>query len=91
MGEAVVTDDYRPEFTAALEVIALAFREAVAKGAAMPVIVGGAAVEYHTVSGVQSADFDLVTANGSDAILVEALEEVGFRRAARQPAQPPSS
>lgn len=80
VGQLDMTDDYRPEFTRALEVIARAFHEAVVKGAEMPVIVGGAAVEYHTVSEVQSADFDLVTAYGSDAILVEELEKVGFKR-----------
>jgi hypothetical protein len=56
-------DDYRPAFTQALRVLAEAFALARRNGAELPVIVGGAAVEYHTVSAVQSGDIDLVTAH----------------------------
>ena len=71
-------DRHRPEFTRALRVLAEAFEIARGEGAAPPVIVGGAAVEDHTVSAVQSADIYLVTAE--DDILAAALEAVGFRR-----------
>ena len=46
---------FRPEFTEALAVLADAFTAAVARGAAPPVIVGGAAVEFYTAGGIQSA------------------------------------
>lgn len=71
-------DDYRPEFTEALRLLAEAFALAKSNGADLPVIVGGAAVEYHTASEVQSADIDLVTSDNE--IMVVALETCGFRR-----------
>jgi hypothetical protein len=69
---------YRAEFWRALNLLAEAFSIARGEGAALPVVVGGAAVEYHTASAVQSADFDLV--GGDDAAILGALEAVGFRR-----------
>jgi hypothetical protein len=69
---------YRAEFWRALNLLAEAFAIVRSKGAALPVVVGGAAVEYHTASAVQSADFDLV--GGDDAAILGALEAVGFRR-----------
>src|SRR3954451_1770493 len=68
---------FRPEFTEALEVLAAAFTAAVARGANQPVIVGGAAVEFYTAGGIQSADFDIVSVR--DDIVVEELKARGFR------------
>lgn len=69
---------YRPEFTAALGLLADAFAAARARGAELPVIVGGAAVEFYTAGQVQSGDFDLVSLN--DNAIVQELEARGFRR-----------
>jgi hypothetical protein len=69
---------YRAEFRRALILLAEAFSIARSRGAADPIVVGGAAVEYHTASAVQSADFDLV--GGDDAAILGALEAVEFRR-----------
>lgn len=73
-----MADPYRPEFTAALRLLAEAFAAAEGRGADRPVIVGGAAVEFHTGGGIQSADFDLVSVR--DDILAEELETRGFKR-----------
>src|SRR3954452_21005587 len=68
---------FQPEFTEALEVLAAAFTAAVARGASQPVIVGGAAVDFYTAGGIQSADFDIV--NIRDDIVVEELKARGFK------------
>jgi hypothetical protein len=73
-----MTESYRPEFLAVLRKLAEAFDRATRRGARLPVIVGGAAVEFYTMSIVQSGDVDLVSFD--DAILVEELEQLGFRR-----------
>lgn len=73
---------YRPGFVEALRLLERAFALAEERGAQLPVIVGGAAVEYHTGSAIQSGDVDL--AEGDEAIIAEALLEVGFRREDRR-------
>lgn len=50
--------------------------------ARLPIIVGGAAAEYHTASAIQSGDVDLV--EGETSLLEEALLEVGFRKEDRK-------
>ena len=52
---------FRPEFIEALTLLAKACDDVVAKGYDRPVLVGGAAVEFHTRSAVTSGDFDFVT------------------------------
>jgi hypothetical protein len=73
-----VTREYRPEFLAALDLLAKASTLMVAEGHAPPVLVGGAVVEFETRSAMTSGDLDLVSA--SDRALARALEAVGFRK-----------
>jgi hypothetical protein len=54
---------FRPEFIEALTLLARACSDLEAKGFQRPVLVGGAAVEFHTGSAVVSGDFDFVTAD----------------------------
>lgn len=72
------TSVYRAGFVETLRLLERAFALAEERGAVLPVIVGGAAVEYHTGSEIQSGDVDL--AEGDEAIIAEALVEVGFSR-----------
>ncbi|HWB50605.1 MAG TPA: hypothetical protein VG651_15960 [Stellaceae bacterium] len=69
---------YRPEFIAALSLLAEAFDEVVAAGYERPIIVGGAAVEFYTGGAVASGDFDVLTA--AQIELEAALQRKGFRR-----------
>ncbi|MBF0333382.1 MAG: hypothetical protein HQL40_07005 [Alphaproteobacteria bacterium] len=69
---------FRPEYTAALRVLARAFEEVQQRGFQCPVLVGGAAVEFWTGGSVVSGDFDILT--GADEYLLRALEADGFRR-----------
>lgn len=67
----------RPEFYYALELIGQACARLAAKGQALPVLVGGAVVEWYTASAYMSGDFDLliaVTEPMTDELLV-----LGFR------------
>lgn len=73
-----MSDTYRPEFVAALTLLAEAFDEVVAAGFERPVLVGGAAVEFYTGGAVASGDFDVVTAAQSE--LESALIRKGFVR-----------
>lgn len=69
---------YRQEFIDALKVIAAASRTVEAQNQRMPVVVGGAAVEFYTGGAFSTGDFDLVTAwqSGVEA----ALRDIGFER-----------
>jgi hypothetical protein len=69
---------FRPEFVEALTLLARACDDVVAGGYPRPVLVGGAAVEFHTGSAVTSGDFDFVTQ--AQAAFEEALVRYGFRR-----------
>jgi hypothetical protein len=69
---------YRLEYLEALRRLSRAFDLAEARGSARPVVVGGSAVEFHTLGVVQSGDIDLVTPSADT--VGEALVEVGFRR-----------
>lgn len=73
---------YRREFLASLRLLEQAFALARRRGAQLPVIVGGAAVEYHTGGAIQSGDVDLVEV--SEHIVAQALLDVGFRREDRR-------
>ena len=73
---------YRPEFTAALGLIAEAFDMVKAAGYARPVLVGGAAVEFYTASAIVSGDFDIVSS--APTPLENALLAVGFVREDRR-------
>jgi hypothetical protein len=52
---------YRPEFEAALRLLARMGEEMAATGYSRPVLVGGAAVEYYSQSAIGTGDFDLCT------------------------------
>ena len=70
---------YRPEFEAALRLLARASEAMVARGLRRPVLVGGAAVELYTGSGITTGDFDLAT--GRQDAFEEELQRVGFVKA----------
>lgn len=70
--------DYRPEFLAALDLLARASALMLAEGRSPPVLVGGAVVEFDTLGAITSGDLDLVSAD--QLALERALEAVGFRR-----------
>jgi hypothetical protein len=69
---------FRPAFIEALSLLAQACDDLADKGYERPVLVGGAAVEFHTGSFVVSGDFDFVTDN--QLAFEEALIGHGFRR-----------
>src|SRR5688572_9363723 len=73
-----MTSGFRPEFVEALHLLASAIEKLRHSGAALPILVGGAAVEFYTGGSVTTGDFDLV-APDQDAT-ENALVEVGFRR-----------
>lgn len=73
---------YRPEFTEALRLLALACADLESLGHRPPVLVGGAAVEFYTGGAVTSGDFDFV---GADTrAFGKALIAHGFRREDRR-------
>ena len=69
---------YRPEFEKALRVFASVSEAVEAAGFAPPVLVGGAAVELYSLSGIATGDFDVVTAR--EDIFEQALLQHGFVR-----------
>lgn len=69
---------YRPEFEAALRLLARASEAMVARGFQRPVLVGGAAAEFWSVSAVTTGDFDLCTIRQSE--LEEEMQKLGFVR-----------
>jgi hypothetical protein len=69
---------YRQEFLDALTLLAQACNDMAAKGRLRPVLVGGAAVEFHTGSAMVSGDFDFVTADQRE--FEEILLVYGFKR-----------
>jgi hypothetical protein len=69
---------YRPEFEAALQMLARASRAIAARGALPPVLVGGGAVELFTASAITTGDFDLAIIR--DDLLDQELRAVGFVR-----------
>jgi hypothetical protein len=65
---------YRSAFIDALRLLAEAFASVREQGVSPPIIVGGAAVEYHTGGAIQSNDVDLITLH--DEVVLRALEKV---------------
>jgi len=74
----VTAPAYRPEFLAALDLLARASGIMVAEGHAPPILVGGAVVEFDTLGAVTTGDLDVDAAD--QAALDRALRAVGFRR-----------
>jgi hypothetical protein len=52
---------YRPEFEAALRLFARASEAMHERGFQRPILVGGAAAEFYTVSALTTGDFDVCT------------------------------
>lgn len=77
-----MTAGYRAEFIAGLGLLARAGALLAAQGVPLPILVGGAVVEFDTASQIHSGDFDLVTAD--DEAVAQALLAVGFRREDRR-------
>lgn len=71
---------YRPEFVAALELLAEVSGALVAQGCARPILVGGGAVELYVGSAIATGDFDVVT--GRQDVFEQALLTRGFTRPA---------
>jgi hypothetical protein len=73
---------HRPEFLQALVLLGQACARVAARGLPMPVLVGGAVVEWYSVSAYMSGDFDL---NAPDpAPMADELLASGFRVEDRQ-------
>ena len=69
---------YRPEFEAALRILAQVSVAMDGKGFNPPVLVGGGAVEIYTQGAITTGDFDLVT--GRQEELEQLLQQYGFVR-----------
>ena len=67
---------YRPEYAAALNLLARASAMLKQRGLPLPILVGGAVVEFDTAGQIHSGDFYLVSV--ADGELSEALLAVGF-------------
>lgn len=67
---------YRPEYVAALTCIARAFGRLRSSGRPLPILVGGAVVEFDTGGRITSGDFDFV--GGDDEAFAAALVAEGF-------------
>ena len=73
-----VPSPYRPEFEAALRLLARISAEMDAAGYRPPVLVGGGAVEIYTHGAVNTGDFDLSC--GRQDILEAVMQQHGFVR-----------
>lgn len=71
-----MTSPYRPQFEAALRLLAEVSEAMRAKGYTRPVLVGGAAAEYYTGSALATGDFDLCSP--VQAELEEEMKRHGF-------------
>jgi hypothetical protein len=69
---------YRPEFEAALRLFARASDAMHRRGFQRPILVGGAAAEFYTVSALTTGDFDICTLRQPE--LEEELQRLGFVR-----------
>lgn len=69
---------YRPEFEAALRLFARVSQAMDVRGLPRPVLVGGAAAEYYSMSSLSTGDFDVTTP--AQAEFEEELQRVGFVR-----------
>ncbi|MFM9977219.1 MAG: hypothetical protein ACKVOP_04140 [Sphingomonadaceae bacterium] len=75
---AVTTSPYRPEFEAALRLLARVSEALVARGLPRPVLVGGAAVELYSASAIVTGDFDLCSVVQPE--LEEEMKHLGFMK-----------
>ena len=73
-----MTSPFRPEFEAALTILARVGKRMKAQGCLLPVLVGGGAVELYSNSAIMTGDFDLSTARQD--IFEQALRDEGFVR-----------
>lgn len=71
---------YRPEFVAALRLLARISDAMTQRGLSRPVLVGGAAAEFYSVSALTTGDFDLCAVAQPE--LEEEMQRVGFVRPA---------
>ena len=71
---------YRPEFTAALRLLARVSEAMHARGLRRPILVGGAAAEFYSLGTLTTGDFDLCTFRQDE--LEEEMRKVGFVRPA---------
>ena len=69
---------FRPEFSAALTILAKACEEMFRDGHSRPFLVGGATVEFYTGGRIVSGDFDFVS--GAQQAFEDALVKHGFLR-----------
>ena len=69
---------YRPEFEAALRLLARVSEAMHERGVQRPVLVGGAAAEFYSVSALTTGDFDLCAIR--EDMLAEEMERAGFVR-----------
>ncbi|MCB2087286.1 MAG: hypothetical protein R3E18_00660 [Sphingomonadaceae bacterium] len=67
---------YRPEFEAALRLLAQVSEAMVARGLRRPILVGGAAAEFYSESAINTGDFDLCTFRQPE--LEEEMVKLGF-------------
>lgn len=69
---------YRPEFEAALRLYAQVSEAMQARGFSRPVLVGGAAAEFWSLSAISTGDFDICTTRQD--VLDEEMGRAGFIR-----------
>lgn len=67
---------YRPEFEAALRLLARVSEAMHARGLRRPILVGGAAAEFYSLSAINTGDFDLCTFRQTE--LEEEMVRLGF-------------
>ncbi len=73
-----MTSPWRPEFEAALSVLASISDALVDRGHSRPILVGGAALELYSASAYTTGDFDLVAARQD--LVEQQLRHAGFVR-----------
>lgn len=69
---------YRPEFEAALRLLARVSEAMHERGLRRPILVGGAAAEFYSESAINTGDFDLCTFRQEE--LEEEMQKLGFVR-----------
>lgn len=74
----MTTSPYRPEFEAALALLAQVSERMRARGFTRPILVGGAAAEYYSGSAIATGDFDLCSTVQPE--LEEEMRRHGFVR-----------
>lgn len=74
----MTTSAYRPEFEAALRLLARVSEAMHARGLRRPILVGGAAAEFYSQSAISTGDFDLCTFRQAE--LEEEMVKLGFVR-----------